>query len=98
MINATFGIQLIPLDNIDFDKKINYINRLIEFIKKIPNININVGPLETTIEGEKTVVIDAMKNIFDYISKYDVKIFIGIKTIIDSNNRIMTIDEKIKNK
>ncbi len=95
-INTTIGLQIIPISEMRNDLKYSIIDKIIKYLKRSKNVNVHVGPLETTIEGEYNVCMNILYNAIQIAASNDFTIFANLKIIYNPKS-ILTIDEKITN-
>ncbi|OGG16662.1 hypothetical protein A3D78_07635 [Candidatus Gottesmanbacteria bacterium RIFCSPHIGHO2_02_FULL_39_14] len=94
MPNSTISIQVLPL-NQDNKSSVRIIDQVIKLIKK-SGVKHEVGPLETTMEGDLGSLLEIVKKIqYLVIKKGAESVHSNIK-IIYSPKGVMTIEEKVK--
>jgi uncharacterized protein (TIGR00106 family) len=91
-IPVNIAIQLLPL--CDKESALNYIDQAILIIKS-SGLKYEVGPFETTLEGDYNKIMEIVSSIKDHVLKSGASdIIINLK-ISASREKLLSIDEKI---
>lgn len=90
---ASIAFQVLPKASND-EQMITIINEVIALIKK-SGVRYEVGPMETTMEGELDVLFEIVRKAQDIcIKKGAESVFSNVK-ILYSPKGVMTIEEKV---
>lgn len=92
MPKCNVSLQIIP--NVPDDKLYNVVDKVIEYIASC-NVKYEVGPMETTMEGELEDLLKIVEKAQDICVKEGAERIISIVKI-DYKKDGVTIDEKIK--
>ena len=95
MYNCSISFQVLP--KTDSDKKlIKIVDQVIKMVKN-SGVNYEVGPMETTMEGDLETLLEIVKKAQYLCIKAGAKnVFTNVKIIFNPKG-VMTIEEKVKN-
>ena len=94
MYNSSISFQILPKAKTD-KKMIKIIDQVIKMVQK-SGISYQVGPMETTVEGDLEVLLDIVKKAqYLSIKTGAESVFTNVKIIYNPKG-VMTIEEKIK--
>lgn len=91
MANVNVSLQILP--GVSEEKIYPVVDKVIEFIDK-SGVKYEVGPMETTMEGELDVLLEIVKEAQDICTKEGASRVISIVKI-DYKPEGVTIDEKV---
>lgn len=94
MPNASISIQILPLHK-NQKSSLKIIDSVIELIKK-SRVVYDVGPFETTMEGDLDYLLEIVKKIQHLFDKFGAGTVLSNIKIIYSKKGVMTIDAKVK--
>lgn len=93
-INASVAIQVLPMVNTK-NELIKIVDEVIEYIKS-KNLKMNVGPFETTIEGNYEELMEIVKNCQIIAANAGAEqIMSYVKINYKPKGNLLSIDEKI---
>ena len=92
MPKCNVSLQIIP--NVEEERLYDVVDKVIEYIKSC-NIKYEVGPMETTMEGELSELLKIVEKSQEICVKEGVNRIISVVKI-DYKKDGVTIDEKIK--
>src|SRR3989344_2186962 len=93
MLTASIAVQVMPKAN-DQKKIIEIIDKVIETVKT-SGIKYEVGPMETTMEGELDALMEIVRKAqYVSIQAGAANVFTNVKILYDPKG-VMTIEEKV---
>ena len=95
MHNSSISFQVLPKAKTD-KKMIKIIDQVIKMVQK-SGVNYEVGPMETTMEGDLETLIRIVKKAqYLCIKEGAENVFTNVKIIYNPKG-VLTIEEKVKN-